>query len=96
MTDQNYTTVTQPLINDFLSQLSETATIAVDPEHGTTGVHVDGIVDVNALVFHALTHAAHVIRVARKVSPLLGGATVPLYTHEIANMLDQQAQAVKH
>lgn len=85
------TSITKPLIDDFMSQLAETATVTIDPEHGTTGVHVDGLVDVNALVGHALAHAAHVVRHARIVGP---GPT-PLHRSHIADLLDEQAKAVR-
>jgi hypothetical protein len=90
MTDQ--TSITKPLVDDFMSQLAETATITVDPEHGTTGVHIDGLVDVNALVGHALAHAAHVVRHAR-----IHGANVDhrLDRTMIADMLDEQAKLVR-
>jgi hypothetical protein len=62
-----------PLIDLMLSQLGETATVSVDPEHGTSVVAIDGTVDVNALTSLALDQCAHIIETARRVSTYAPG-----------------------
>jgi hypothetical protein len=46
----------------FLSQLGETATVTLDPEHGTQVVNIQGTIDVAALVALAFEEAERVAR----------------------------------
>ncbi len=82
------------LIDLFLSQVGETATVSVDPEHGTHLVNVDGIVDLNALVALAMEHAAHVVRTHHVIRVPNGPIVRPLPS-ELALEFNRRAKEAR-